>query len=144
MKSPDPTQIAAKQVIPFGIYRRPMGQRSLRSWAGLSVVITFLAAVPCFAEDQNGAAVGQTASVSIDNSIYTPSEITVAPGTTVTWVNNDAMPHTVVDVNKSFRSKTLIKEGNFSFTFTNAGDYDYICSIHPNMKGKVIVKPKAG
>lgn len=116
----------------------------MRSLAGLSVLGTLLAAVPCFAEDQNGAAAGQDPSVSIDNSIFTPSEITVAPGTSVTWVNNDAMPHTVVDVNKSFRSKTLIKGGRFSFTFTNAGDYDYVCSIHPNMKGKIIVKPKAG
>ena len=144
MNISNPTKIAAKQVAPVGIYRCPMGQRSRRSWAGLSVVITFLGAVPCFAEDQNGAAAGQMASVSIDNSIFTPSEITVTPGTTVTWVNNDAMPHTVVEANKSFRSKTLIKEGKFSFTFTNVGDFDYICSIHPNMKGKVIVKPKAG
>jgi plastocyanin len=91
LKNTDPTKIAVKQVVSFGIYGHPMGQRSLRSCAGLSVVITFLAAVPCLAEDQNGAAAGQ-ASVTMDNFIFTPSEITVAPGTTVTWVNNEAMP----------------------------------------------------
>jgi plastocyanin len=53
------------------------------------------------------------------------------------------MPHTVVDLNKGFRSKTLVKDAKFSFTFTTAGDYSYLCSIHPNMKGKVIVKPGA-
>ncbi len=143
MKSGDFKKIAAKQLVSNGVCGRPLTRRSLRSWAGLSVVVTFLAAVPCFAEDQNGAATGQTASVSIDNSIFTPGEITVVPGTTVTWVNNDVMPHTVVDANKSFRSRTLAKEGKFSFTFTTAGDFDYICSIHPNMKGKVIVRPKA-
>jgi plastocyanin len=52
-------------------------------------------------------------------------------------------PHIVVDPNKAFRSKTLAKDAKFSFTFTTAGDFDYVCSIHPNMKGKVIVKPGA-
>jgi amicyanin len=74
---------------------------------------------------------------------FTPGELTVAPGTTVTWVNNEMMPHNVVDSNKSFRSKILSKDGNFSFTFTTAGDYNYACLIHPNMKGKIIVKPGA-
>jgi plastocyanin len=51
------------------------------------------------------------------------------------------MRHTVVDLNKSFRSKTLAKDASFTFTFTAAGDYSYLCSIHPNMKAKIIVKP---
>jgi hypothetical protein len=42
---------------------------------------------------------------------------------------------------QAFRSKTLVKDASFSFTFATAGDYSYLCSIHPNMKGKVIVKP---
>ena len=79
--------------------------------------------------------------MSIDHNTFIPSEINVAPGTIVTWVNNEAMPHTVVDLNRGFRSKTLVKDAKFSFTFTTAGDYSYLCSIHPNMKGKVIVKP---
>jgi len=49
----------------------------------------------------------------------------------------------VVDLNNAFRSKTLVKDGSFFFTFTTVGDYNYLCSIHPNMKGKVIVKPGA-
>ena len=56
-------------------------------------------------------------------------------------LNKEAMPHTVVDTNKGLRSKILAKDAEFSFTFATAGDYDYLCSIHPNMKGKVIVKP---
>jgi plastocyanin len=49
----------------------------------------------------------------------------------------------VADLNKGFRSKILAKDDKFSFTFTTAGEYDYLCLIHPNMKGKVIVKPGA-
>jgi plastocyanin len=78
--------------------------------------------------------------VSVDRNSFIPSEINVAPGTIVTWVNNEAMPHTVVDLNRGFRSKTLVKDVKFSFTFTTVGDYSYLCSIHPNMKGQVTVK----
>jgi amicyanin len=109
----------------------------------LIALFAALASTPCLAEDPNSAGAGPAATVGMDHSTFIPSEITVTPGTTVTWVNNEAMPHTVVDSNKGFRSKTLIKDAMFSFTFTTAGDYDYQCSIHPNMKGKVIVKPGA-
>jgi amicyanin len=109
----------------------------------LTILFAALASTPCLAEDANTADTGPVATVSMDHNTFIPAEITVVPGTTVTWVNNEAMPHTVVDSNKGFRSKTLIKDAMFSFTFTTAGDYDYQCSIHPNMKGKVIVKPGA-
>ena len=107
----------------------------------LTIVFAALASTPCLAEDAAKAGAGPVVTVSMDHNTFIPSEITVAPGTTVTWVNNESMPHTVVDLNKSFRSKTLAKDASFSFTFTTAGDYSYLCSIHPNMKAKVIVKP---
>ena len=110
----------------------------------LAVLFTALASTPCLAEDANNAGAGPAVTVSMDHSSFIPGEITVAPGTTVTWVNNEAMPHNVADLNKGFRSKTLVKDARFSFTFTTAGEYDYLCLIHPNMKGKVIVKPGAG
>jgi plastocyanin len=109
---------------------------------GVTLLFTALASTPGLAEDQQVA--GASPVVSIDHNTFIPSEITVAPGTTVTWVNSEAMPHSVVDVNRGFRSKTLVKDAKFSFTFTTAGDYSYLCSIHPSMKGKVIVKPGAG
>jgi plastocyanin len=110
----------------------------------LAVLFTALGPIPCPAEDPNNAATGPVATVSMDHNTFIPGEITVARGTTVTWVNNETMPHTVVSPNQGFRSKTLVKDAKFSFTFTTPGDYDYLCSIHPNMKGKIIVKPGAG
>jgi plastocyanin len=107
----------------------------------LSVLFTVLASAPCLAEEANNAGAGSVAAVSMDHNTFIPIEITVVPGTTVTWVNKETMPHTVVDTNKGFRSKTLAKDASFSSTFATAGEYDYLCSIHPNMKGKVIVKP---
>jgi plastocyanin len=61
-------------------------------------------------------------------------------GTTVKFVNHDDIPHTVVDKNKGFRSKALDTDDSFSFTFANAGTYDYFCGLHPHMTGKIIVK----
>lgn len=107
----------------------------------LTALFAVLASAPCLAEDAKLASDGPVATVSMDHNTFIPSEITVVPGTTVTWVNKETMPHTVVDANKGFRSKTLAKDTSFSFTFATAGDYDYLCSIHPFMKGKVIVKP---
>jgi len=123
----------------FGVH----GCKSQCALRALSVAVLFaaLASTPCLAESPNSAAANPAATVSMDHSTFIPSEITVAPGTTVTWVNNGTMPHTVV--NQSFRSKFLVKDAKFSFTFTTPGDYDYLCSIHPNMKGKIIVKPGA-
>jgi amicyanin len=117
--------------------------QSVRRALRLIVLLAALTSTPCLAEDPNNAAANPVVTVGMDHNTFIPSEITVAPGTTVTWVNNEAMPHTVVDQNKGFRSKMLAKDARFSFTFTTAGDYDYLCSIHPNMKGKVIVKPGA-
>jgi plastocyanin len=119
--------------------KSPSVLRALR----VTVLFTALASGPCLAEDPNGAGAGLVATVSMDHTTFIPSEITVAPGTTVTWVNNEAMPHNVADQNKGFRSKTLVKDDKFSFTFATAGEYNYLCLIHPNMKGKVIVKPGA-
>lgn len=140
----DFTKRAAILLVPSLLNRRYARPSSPRVWTSLYPVAILLTAAPCFAEEPIGrTAAAQSLSVTIENSIFTPGEIAVTPGTSVTWTNNDAMPHTVVDVNKSFRSKTLVKGGTFMFTFTNVGDYNYFCSVHPNMKGKVMVKPAA-
>ena len=122
--------------------RRPRGAlRAVR--LTFLLMLAALTSTPGRTDDLTNAGTGPVASVSIDHMTFTPSELTVAPGTTVTWVNNEMMPHNVVDSNKAFRSKILAKDGTFSFTFITAGDYNYACLIHPNMKGKIIVKPGA-
>jgi plastocyanin len=78
--------------------------------------------------------------ITIDNFTFTPTEITISPGTTVTWVNHDDIPHTVVEAERSFKSKTLDTDDRFSMTFKSAGSFVYFCSLHPHMTGKVIVE----
>lgn len=81
------------------------------------------------------------ADVKIDNFSFLPQSLTVAVGTTVTWTNNDDVPHTVVSDDKTtFRSKALDTDEKFSFTFTKPGTYGYFCSVHPHMTGEIVVK----
>jgi plastocyanin len=104
--------------------------------AVLMVTMTLAIAPRLSANPQNAA----TAEVKIDNFSFGPATLTVAPGTTVTWVNHDDIPHTVVSTDSLFKSKVLDTDEKFSFTFTKAGSYPYFCSIHPKMTATVVVK----
>jgi amicyanin len=84
------------------------------------------------------APVGPNA-VNIDGFAFTPATLTVKAGTTVTWTNKDEDPHTVVAGDGAFRSQVLADGGTYSFTFPAAGTFDYVCSIHPFMRGTVVV-----
>src|ERR1700690_498837 len=81
-----------------------------------------------------------TAEVKIDNFSFGPVAITVSVGTTVTWINRDDIPHTVVSTDKVFKSKVLDTDEKFSYTFAKPGTYPYFCSVHPKMTGKVVVQ----
>jgi plastocyanin len=81
------------------------------------------------------------AVVSIENFTFNPPELTIKPGTTVTWKNADDIPHSVVENETKFRSKALDTGETFSMTFADAGEVNYFCGLHPHMKGKIIVKP---
>jgi plastocyanin len=90
----------------------------------------------------SSAAGGNT--IAIKNFAFSPSTMTVTRGATVTWTNDDSAPHTVVsDAGSpvSFTSPSLATGTSWPFTFAQAGTYTYHCSIHPSMKGTVIVQP---
>ncbi len=89
---------------------------------------------------QKAATTPATMEVKIDNFSFGPTTLTVAVGTTVTWVNHDDIPHTVVSTEGVFKSKVLDTDEKFSFTFTKAGSFPYFCSIHPKMTGTVVVQ----
>jgi len=81
------------------------------------------------------------ATITIDNFTFTPAELTIAKGTTITWINHDDIPHSVVENDKKFRSKALDTDESYSFTFAAEGTFQYFCGLHPHMTGKVIVRP---
>ena len=78
--------------------------------------------------------------ISIDNFSFDPKKLIVTAGSKVTGVNHDAVPHTVVAIDKSFKSSALDTNDQFSFIFTSTSTYEYYCSVHPRMTGKIIVK----
>jgi amicyanin len=79
--------------------------------------------------------------VKIDNFSFGPPTLTVPVGATVTWTNQDDVPHTVVSTDgKDIKSPVLDTDQKFTHTFAQPGTYEYYCSIHPKMTGKVIVQ----
>jgi plastocyanin len=96
-------------------------------------------AVALVLASQANVARGENLNVTIDNFTFSPAELAVKVGTTVTWKNQDDIPHTVVSAGK-FKSKALDTDDSFSFTFTAPGDYTYFCSLHPHMKGLIKVE----
>ena len=110
------------------------------AWA--LAVGALLAALAMLAPAAGAAAAqqqGQGTTVSIQDFFFSPAQITVQPGTTVTWMNNGQAPHTVTADDGSFDSETLQPGQSFSFTFANAGTFSYFCEIHPFMTGSVTV-----
>ena len=114
-----------------------LARRTLAASAG-TVLLAFAA----------GAIVPQvsaagSAEISIENFSFKPTILTIAPGTAVTWVNNDEEPHNIVNVGGStrlFRSQGLDGGDKYTFVFDTPGTYSYICSVHPRMEGTIVVK----
>jgi plastocyanin len=103
---------------------------------GIAVVATMLLPVTTArAED----APAKDLEIHIDNFVFEPAQLAVKVGTSVTWMNRDDIPHTIVCAGK-FRSKTLDTDDKFTFTFTAAGEYKYFCSLHPHMQGTIKVE----
>lgn len=82
-----------------------------------------------------------TATVTIDNYAFKPGKITVHPGDTVVWTNQDSIPHTATSRDgRSFDSGAIDPGASWSHVFTKAGAYPYRCAIHPDMTGEVDVE----
>ena len=77
-------------------------------------------------------------NIDIKDFAFTPDVLTVKPGTTVIWTNNDVAPHRIKSA--TFNSAKLNPGETFSFTFNNPGTFTYICSLHTSMGGQVVVQ----
>jgi plastocyanin len=80
------------------------------------------------------------ATISIREFMFAPMSLTVTAGTTVHWKNLDGEPHTVRGIDANFRSDPLDQNDTFAFKFDRPGTYRYVCSIHPQMLGTIVVK----
>jgi amicyanin len=80
------------------------------------------------------------AELKIAAFAFSPSEIQVSAGNEVSWMNEDAAPHAIA-VKGGVRTAQLAPGQRAALAFDKPGTYDYICSIHPYMTGKVVVRP---
>jgi len=78
--------------------------------------------------------------VEIDHMRFEPATLTIAAGTTVTWMNDDKSPHTVTDKGRVFRSAALDTKDSFTFTFARRRVHLFLHAA-PMMVGKIVVKP---
>jgi plastocyanin len=103
--------------------------------AAPTVSATSTLATPTTAPDESGR-------IIIDNFSFKPATLTIPVGATVTWVNQDDVPHTATANAKprAFDSGSLDTDQQFSFVFKTPGSYPYFCAVHPHMTGLVIVK----
>jgi len=77
--------------------------------------------------------------VEIDNFAFSPARITVKAGTTVTWVNHDDIPHSIVCPALKMKSHPMDTDETFAYRLEQEGTFDYICGLHPHMHGQVVV-----
>lgn len=79
--------------------------------------------------------------VDIEDFAFSPANIRVAVGATVTWTNRDGTPHTVTSDDGDLLDSGLLDQGeSYQQTFSKPGIYDYYCQPHPYMKGRVTVE----
>lgn len=103
----------------------------MRLVAVIAFVLAALVAAPAMAADH---------AVKILNFKFDPPTIEVAAGDTITFTNEDAAPHTATANDDSFDTGTLNKGESATVTIAAAGTFDYICALHPMMKGTVTAK----
>lgn len=84
-------------------------------------------------------------SVQMVNYAFAPASITVNEGDTITWTNQDTAPHTVTTTSgpQSLNSPYLSKGQSWSYTFSAPGTYEYYCTVHPDMRARIVVRAPA-
>lgn len=101
-----------------------------RTFLGLLALSSAAAAASARADDP--------VDVTIDNFSFTPPVIHVAQGGTVRWTNQDDIPHSILCPTLKIRSHALDTGDSFTYRFTERGTFDYLCGIHPHMRGQVV------
>ncbi len=126
---------------------------------GLATALARLAASFIFASAAACPALAATHTIVIDGTSFQPQTLTVARGDRVTWVNRDPFPHTATasgntsgnvssnasasasgNASAKFDSKSIAAGKSWTWTARDPGSYDYICTLHPTMKGTLVVK----
>lgn len=84
---------------------------------------------------------GPVADVAIVDLSFQPATLTIKPGTTVRFTNNDGFGHTVTATDNSYTSGTIASGTSYTHWYDTAGSYTYHCTIHSRMTGTIVVAP---
>src|SRR5688572_6919406 len=109
----------------------------MRRWtlaAATAALMTWIAASSVLAADS---------AVTIAGFAFDPATVTIQVGDSVTWTNEDSAPHTATAGDGSFDTGQLAQGDSEAVTFDTAGTFAYVCSIHPQMTGSVVVEAAA-
>jgi plastocyanin len=117
------------ELSPGGIARRGILRATLRLAGGVALLGATMR-----------VAAADGTEIGIDNFKFAPTPLTVPKGATVTWVNRDDIPHSIVCQTLGFHSHPMDTDGTVSLRFDQPGRYEYVCGLHPFMRGAVIVQ----
>ncbi len=129
--------------------QHPSGRAGRRGHVALILALFVVLVVAVFAAGCGGGTSGTTTTaaggasggqVVMKSFAFDPASVTVKVGDSVTWTNNDSATHTVTADNGEFKSSDIAPGATFTQKFDKAGTYPYHCSIHPSMKGTVVVQ----
>jgi len=119
--------------------RRLVTRRYLAAAVATFLVLGVAGAQQQGAQAQQAAATNE-AEISIQNFHFMPETLTVKAGTAITWVNRDEEPHNVVSLERVFRSKAIDGGEKFTAVIDKPGTYNYMCAVHPHMRGQIVVQ----
>lgn len=117
-------------------------RRAAVAWMSLALGTTGAAVLMQSARTAAAATSATQPAVTISHYSFQPGALTVTKGSTVTWINKDDDVHTIksTDGPEAFSSPALDNGNRFGFTFHRAGTYHYVCSVHPYMRGTIVVR----
>ena len=109
----------------------------VRSFLGFSAAVL---SVYVIGYVPNARAEDKAHTIVIEAMQFSPRQLEVSRGDTLTWVNRDPFPHNVSAVDLSFRSKEIAPNGSWKLKMAKKGRFSYICTLHPTMKASFVVK----
>ena len=79
-------------------------------------------------------------TIEISGYDFAPRDLTVQAGATATWLNRDGVPHDATESGQAWTTGALGQGGTATISFESTGLYDYFCTIHPAMRGRLVVR----
>ena len=131
------TKTSAIILLAFALFTLPLLGCSTKTAVDIVTVNTSVQGGQSQTVISNQDNLPNTAVITIKDFSFIPASITINKGTTVRWVNQDSVSHAIKS--ESVNSQEFGKGQIFEFKFENPGTYDYICGLHPPMKGRIIV-----